>query len=213
MIRLWNRLVSLPTDRLTRKVFMWDKNNNHPWSREVSEILNNSDFYLFGNNLQCNLKYIKEKMFIVHKEKWRNDLLSKPKLRNYILFKSDYVTEPYVTLKLSRRQRSLCAQLRAGTLPLAIEVGRFKGIPEERRLCEFCDLHVVEDEFHFILYCPLFDELRNCLFKSAELKNADIFWKSEGDIVNWLFGNDVFALARYIDKAWTLRQSILYPMD
>ena len=42
---------------------------------------------------------------------------------------------------------SAIPQLRTGTLPLAIEVGRYKGIPEEKRLCVFCDLGVVEDEW------------------------------------------------------------------
>lgn len=78
-----------------------------------------------------------------------------------------------------------------------MEVGRFKGIPEHLRLCEFCDLQVVEDEFHFVFYCPLYCDLRNSLFES---------------ILCWLFENDVFALAKFIEKAWYLPQSILYPI-
>ena len=113
---------------------------------------------------------------------------------------------------LKRRQRSLCAQLRTSTLPLAVEVGRFKGTPEHLRLCEFCDLQVVEDEFHFVFYCPLYCDLRNSLFESIQFKNPDIFWKYEGEILCWLFENDVFALAKFIEKAWYLRQSILYPI-
>ena len=62
----------------------------------------------------------------------------------------------YVRLNLSRMQRSLCTQWRPGTLPLAVEVGRFKGIPEEDRICIMSDLGVVADEFHFDLYCPFF---------------------------------------------------------
>lgn len=34
-------------------------------------------------------------------------------------------------------------------LPLVSEVGR---LPEEKHLCEFCELYVVEDKFHFIFY-------------------------------------------------------------
>ena len=55
-----------------------------------------------------------------------------------------HINELCVTSRLSRSQRSLVAQLRAGILPLAIEVGRFKNIPEENRLCELCDLGEVE---------------------------------------------------------------------
>lgn len=93
-----------------------------------------------------------------------------------------------------------------------MEVGRFKGTPAYLRLCEFCDLQVVEDEFHFVFYCPLYCDLRNSLFESIQLKNPDIFWKYEGEILCWLFENYVFALAKFIEKAWYLRQSILYPI-
>lgn len=43
---------------------------------------------------------------------------------------------PYVTANVSRSQRSLTAQLRTGIHPLTLEVGRFKNIQEENRLCE-----------------------------------------------------------------------------
>ena len=52
------------------------------------------------------------------------------------------------------------AQLRTGILPLNLEVGRFKNILEDERLCELCELNEVENESHFLLYCPLYDELR-----------------------------------------------------
>lgn len=30
MVRLWNRLVSLPEERLTRNIFNWDRANHYP---------------------------------------------------------------------------------------------------------------------------------------------------------------------------------------
>lgn len=41
--------------------------------------------------------------------------------------------EFYVVCNLKRRERSLCGQLRAGDLLLAVEVGRYKGLMEEQR--------------------------------------------------------------------------------
>ena len=212
IVRVWNRLVSLPVERLTRKIFMWDRGNNHPWSREVAVILSDSDFHMFYmNNLQCNLISVKEKLFFNYTDLWKEEIWKKPKLRNYVLFKNDFVTEPYVYLNLKRRQRSLCAQLRFGILPLAIEVGRFRGTPEELRLCEFCDLNVVEDEVHFLLYCPLYEDLRKCMFEIVQKENADLFWKSEGEILSWIFENEIFVFAKFIEKAWLRRQDVLYP--
>ena len=60
----------------------------------------------------------------------------KPKLQTYVQIKHNYETELYVKTNLPINQRSLIAQLRMGILPLALEVGRFKNIPEEQRLCD-----------------------------------------------------------------------------
>ncbi len=60
---------------------------------------------------------------------------------------------PYVTSFLNRGQRSLCAQLRSGILPLAIEVGRITAVLEENRFCAVCDLKDIENEFYFMFHC------------------------------------------------------------
>ena len=130
------------------------------------------------------------------------------KLRNYVHFKEDYITEPYVAFNLKRGQRSLCAQLRSGALPLAVEVGRYTGIPEEQRLCVLCDLGVVEDEIHFVFHCPLYNDVRKYLFEKMQDKNPDLFWMSECHMLSWLFNKDVFL---FIEKAWQLRWRTMYP--
>lgn len=152
MVRLWNRLVQLPEERLTKKIFNWDRAHNHPWSREISAIFSSSDLHIcFINNLQCNVSTVKEKLFQTQKEQWMEEIWNKAKLRHYVQFKEDYFTEPYILLNLRRGQRSLCAQLRTGTLPLAIEVGRFKGIPEEQRIQYVFSVILVWWRMNFIL--------------------------------------------------------------
>ncbi len=60
---------------------------------------------------------------------------------------------------LPKSQRSLCAQIRCGILPFHIETGRYRGVAEDDRICEYCVLNEVENEIHFILYCPLYHDL------------------------------------------------------
>lgn len=203
--------MSLPDYRLTRKVFNWDKANGHPWTKDVHEISYKVNSQIsFQNNLQFKIPIIKE-TFDIYKKQWELEVLKKPKLRIYVQFKVCFSTEPYVNCNMKRRQRSLCAQLRAGVLPLEVEVGRYKGVPEEDRLCAVCDLSLVEDEFHFMFYCPLYNDLRNVLFEKIQCKNPDLFRLSEGDMLGWLFSNDWFSVATFVEKAWTLRQRTLYP--
>ena len=52
---------------------------------------------------------------------WSKAILNQSKLRTYILIKTDYCAENYVTANLTRPERFVIAQLRAGILPLNIE--------------------------------------------------------------------------------------------
>lgn len=49
-------------------------------------------------------------------------------LLNYIQIKYDYYAQPHVKLNIQRNQRSLWAQIRTRTLPLATEESRYKDI-------------------------------------------------------------------------------------
>ena len=43
---------------------------------------------------------------------------------------------------------------------IKIEQGRYRGIPREQRLCQFCSSNLVEDKYHFLLTCPMYRQLR-----------------------------------------------------
>ena len=47
-----------------------------------------------------------------------------------------------------------------------------KSIPPEQRICKICDLSSVEDEFHCLIICPEFSNLRNCLFKDLKVVDS-----------------------------------------
>lgn len=93
-----------------------------------------------------------------------NDVVLKPKLGTYIQTEHGFVTECSVKANLTRTQTSLITQMRSGILPLALEAGRFKNIPEEQRLAGLCDLGEVESESHFLLQCPFNDWLKSMLW-------------------------------------------------
>ena len=59
---------------------------------------------------------------------------------------------------------SLClkeiSKIRMSSHNLKIEKGRYHNIERQSRLCVLCNLNDIEDEFHFILKCPLYYDLR-----------------------------------------------------
>ena len=103
----------------------------------------------------------------IHKQQFLREINTKPKLRTYKLFKNTYESEPYVTRYLSRSSRSIFSQFRTGILPLRIETGRYNNVPLQDRLCVYCQEEEIEDEFHFLLECPLYTDMRQDLLSQC----------------------------------------------
>ena len=45
----------------------------------------------------------------------------------------------------------------------------------ENRLCTFCNQNDIEDEFHFILKCPFYSNLRHTYIKPCYYRNPSVF--------------------------------------
>jgi hypothetical protein len=89
--------------------------------------------------------------------------MKKPKLVLYRTLKTDLRREVYVTL-LPSINRKLLTTFRAGASNLRIETGRRVNEPRELRTCRCCVQNLIEDEAHFLLYCPTFEDDRSLFF-------------------------------------------------
>ena len=58
------------------------------------------------------------------------------------------------------KQRIALSRLRCSAHKLMVEEGRFRNIESRMSLCQFCNMNMLEDEFHFVLVCPAFRDLR-----------------------------------------------------
>ena len=104
-----------------------------------------------------------------------DDMTNHNKLRTYELFKSSFTREPYLTLVRNRNQRCHLTRLRVSSHFLGIETGRFKTpvTPIHQRTCQYCNFgsqaphppSPVDDEFHFLVQCPLFSNERKSFFE------------------------------------------------
>ena len=81
------------------------------------------------------------------------------KLILYKDFKTDFEHERYLNCLQIRRFRHALAKIRTYSHNLEIEVGRRSGCHTAERICKLCRLDI-EDEAHFILYCPVLHGLR-----------------------------------------------------
>ena len=58
---------------------------------------------------------------------------------------------------------------------LNIETGRYQNIVRNERKCLLCNNDDLEDEFHFILRCPLYADLRVKFIKPYFIRNPSVF--------------------------------------
>jgi len=193
VIRKWCRMINLDTSLLTRKIFMccFEQSNLRcrTWFFRVRKFLiaiNHGDICeareLVVKSVICS---ISAELKLLYKAQWlkklnsdvaaRGELYGGNKLRTYRKFKHSYSTEPYVCIITQKKYRSAYAKFRCGVAPIKIETCRYglNRIPVAERLCETCN--EIEDEFHVIMFCTMYSDIRDDLFQSICNINAEFF--------------------------------------
>jgi len=207
----------LNDQRLPKRVFNYDirmMNAIDNWSSYLVSLLQILQLNTYLEQFeQINFDVAKDRLMSVQLNNWNNMRSQKIKLRNYNLFKSDMAAEPYVILDMPKQIRSCYAQFRTGILPIMVEVGRFYGIPLEERFCTYCkekQLEYIEDEFHILLICMLYQEQRNQLYAKVILSFPS--FNNMDDLDRFLFLNSNFQVetAKYIYSAMKIRECLLY---
>ena len=172
-VTYWLRLTRMPCSRLTRRVFDWDHGlaarGRRSWNRDIKLIFNKCSLgdvfddkaagtVPHGSILSC------ARETLLRTERARRSETAGPmsRMRLFRDIWEDSV-EPAHYVKnshLGRRDRSLLARLRCGTLPLSIETGRYRQIPRDDRLCSSCNTRSIETEEHFLFECSKFADYR-----------------------------------------------------
>ena len=223
MLRFWNRMLKINNTRLVKRICVWCYDNpEHNWSNDVAQIaqlLNVEN--AFVNKLPFDIPDIKNRCMEQMKNEWKNALTTKPKLRTYIQFKTEFKVEPYEFKSIPKNKRSLFAQFRCGILPLAIETGRFRNKLDlgtkkfrktkiEERLCTICNNGCVEDECQFLFYCNTYDIESKLLFDQCSHTNLDLFNNSNQHKLTNLMNVNWHKCIEYIMKAWNTRKDVLF---
>ena len=102
-------------------------------------------------------------------------------------------------------KKQIC-KIRLSSHNLFIESGRSQNIPRSERICQLCNLDI-EDEFHFVLKCPVYCDLRKKYIKQYYWRRPSVF-----KLVQLLSVNNVkelCSLGKFIRDAFKLRSSLL----
>ena len=223
MVKYWIRLNSskvsdkLLASALAENEYMM-QNKQKCWLSSVDMILRNCN--LFGNyeNLFSHRSIKNSELFKIRKylkenfeKNWALQLSESEKLRSYRTYKNIFKFEKYLSNMYNNdNERFNMTRLRVSNHRLHIETGRHTTpkTPITERICMNCDTGQVEDEKHFLLLCPKYNELRVNHIHSCYNKNI-LNINDNNSIFIWLMSNEDHTvcrkIARYINMCFQLR--------
>jgi hypothetical protein len=132
---------------------------------------------------------------------------SSPKLDSLIMFKTDCRFEKYLQAVVINSHRVALTELRISPHNLHIETGRYTGVDRHLRVCLKCSMSVVENEYHFLLVCPYYFEIR-CTY----LPRYYCHWPNLHKFVNLLTTTNVKllnTLAKFVFYSFQRRNVVL----
>ena len=151
-------------------MMLYDKNGHNNWVTSVRHFLFSKGFGYVWNDQYVDL----EDVFIVQLTKRLEDMylqecFAKMSLSNkclfYRMFKCNLDPEMYLSCVNVKKFRIALSRFRCSSHDLFIESGRYKNVSREKRICKLCNLRQVEDEYHFLLICPIYSSIRNLYIK------------------------------------------------
>ena len=141
--------------------------NGMNWAYQIKTMLNKigfSDIWNNQGNFDINYSVIKQRVLDIYKQTWYAAINNSSRLASYSHFKYEFKLEKYLSCITDKRYLIALSRLRTSSHDLAIETGRYTNIDRQYRICQHCNMGTIEDEYHFVLICPKFRDLRTRFF-------------------------------------------------
>ena len=223
IIKYWFKLINIQDSNcILNAVFndmLHDMKRSTPrqesWLYKVKNLLDNngfSDVWTYPNSVNKKkfLPIFKRRLIDNFINETRRNLEASSSMSLYKEINQNFELSPYLTKIVNRKHRNALAKLRLSSHNLKIESGRHTStrarIARENRKCIICNSNDIEDEFHFVLICPVFNDIRRIYMKRYYTKNPSMFKFLQ--LLN-SGGKQLNNLALYVTKAFKLRNETL----
>ena len=147
----------------------------------------------------------KQRLFDMYKQSILSDIDASPKCFIYKNLVDNFTLQNYLLKRIPFEYKKLICKLRLSSHCLSIETGRYKKIPFNRRYCPICNQDV-EDEFHFILKCPHYIQLRQKFIKRYYFVRPSVYKLIQ--LLSTPNVKELCGLGKYIKYAFILRKNI-----
>ena len=219
--KFWLKIKNMPDDRLPKRLYLMlriqEANGRKNWISDFKDMLQKFGCEHFWRNQENilpdeNEQYIqifRNSVVKYYEDQWSLDLHNSSKLSVYATFKSTVAKEKYLVSLSLKKYIKVLAKFRTSNHELEIEIGRHKGLRLEERLCEFCKesgTYVIEDEYHLVLCCPLYADLRHCY---SWLTNRNSSFEFFIEIMNDTNEEHIVQFATFLDKSFAKRKQFI----
>ena len=219
MFKYYERLRTLPTNRLLSKAFQTDQdlhiNGYKSWYSCLEKTLRSAG--IKGNFNFLDSETVDKLLTRFYMQQTKDNLNnlrlhddSKLKLYSNVFNFNDNVPD-YLKLNLKQTCTSIITKFRLSSHKLNIERGRYSRpkVPREERICKFCN--EVESESHFILFCKTYDSFRDRLLKEFDIDKLKLCKDKEFDTLKLILNPrnraQATMLSKYLSKALEIRDS------
>ena len=123
------------------------------------------------------IKLFREAAVCYYRNQCMRKIQNSAKLAIYATIKSLYGKEKYLQILTLKKSIQIMAKFRISNHELEIEQGRHEGILLAKRCCLVCEQHgrtVLEDEYHLLLHCSLYDDIRNRYLQTCWMEKRKI---------------------------------------
>ena len=171
-IKYWLRLTRMNRDRFPYQCYKMlrhlDETGRITWATKVKHLLFSYGFGFVWLNEEVGdinmfIRTFKQRIVDCAKQEWHAKLSDSGKARHYRFIMPSLETANYLKLNIPIKYQIALSKLRCSIHKLKVETGRHESIAYEQRLCTLCNYNLVEDEFHFVMICPIYENLRSTL--------------------------------------------------
>ena len=167
-IRYWLKLLQMNENRLPFRAYKMlydlDQRGKSNWVSKVREFLCSNGFmYVWeSQGVGCTLSFLKILRQRITDCRWQCldcHIQTSERFSFYRKFKTVYEAEPYLFLDLNRYIKGALTRFRFGISDLSVHSSRYRSRDVRQLICPMCKV-AIESEIHFVLCCPVLDDIR-----------------------------------------------------
>ena len=122
-----------------------------------------------------NINVIRVRIRDQFMQHWCSHINNTSKLEYYAMYKTTFEFEKYLECIENDEFRKSPTRFRVSAHNLETERGRYYDISRNLRICKLCNMHAVESEFHFLLTCPAYRQIRQQYIDSSSWASKEKF--------------------------------------